>query len=365
MAIEYDFSELKSIIEINSYTKNKAGVDKINGIYTDWMLTIGFDATVYERSEIGNHVLYTTPKSEGKKILLLGHQDTVFPPGSFEHFREDEEWIYGPGVCDMKGGNYIALQALRNVKRQFGQIKNIDVLMVSDEETGSDDSKALTRELAQQYDVCLVFEAAGPNHDVVIARKGIATYHINFEGKAAHAGNHYKEGCDANLAAAKMLVELTNLTDLDKGTSVNAGKIKGGIGANTISPHANLVVEARFAQSEERDRILQAFREISAHPKVNGVTATLAGGLQRDVMQPSQEQDRLIDEIQNILRQELVLERRGGVSDANVTSAAGLATLDGWGPFGDGDHTVHERALKSSFVRREAEVTKILSALIG
>lgn len=362
MSSDYDFSELKRIIEINSYTKNKTGVDKINDIYSDWMQALGFKVHVHERKEIGNHVHYTSAKTEGLKILLLGHQDTVFPEGSFEHFKEDEEWIYGPGVCDMKGGNYIAIKALRNIKQMHGEIKNIDVLMVSDEETGSDDSKALSKELATHYDLCLVFEAAGKDHDVVIARKGIATYHIEFDGKAAHAGNHYVDGVNANLAAAHMLIELTKLTDLSKGTTVNAGKMKGGIGANTISPQANLVVEARFTQSEERDRVLSAFPNICEQPFVEGVKVTLNGGLQRDVMQPNEQQAELVKQIEEILGYELILEKRGGVSDANVVSSVGCPTLDGWGPFGDGDHTVHERALKSSFVRRENEVTKILNA---
>ena len=363
MKQDYDFSELKRIIEINSYTGNKAGVDKINDIYSEWMEEIGFHSEVHSRTEIGNHMHYTSDKTDGLKILLLGHQDTVFPPDTFEKFVEDDDWIYGPGVCDMKGGNYIALKALRNIHQQYGKITNIDVLMVSDEETGSDDSKALTRELAAKYDACLVFEAAGKDHDVVIARKGIATWHINFSGKAAHAGNHYTDGHNANLAAAQMLIELTRLTDIEKGTTVNVGKMKGGIGANTISPSASLSVEARFTQSDEKQRVLTAFENTVNKNYVDGVTVAYTGGLQRDVMQTSEKQNQLISQIEEILGHPLVLERRGGVSDANVASSVGTPTLDGWGPYGHGDHTIHECALKTSFVRREEEVTQILAAL--
>lgn len=360
---DYDFSELKSIIEVNSYTKNKAGVDKINHMYNIWMEELGFKVTTHERADIGDHVHYQSVKTDGLKVLLLGHQDTVFPPDTFEQFLEDESWIYGPGVCDMKGGNYIAVRALRNIKQKYGKIQNIDVLMVSDEETGSDDSKALTRELAPQYDACLVFEAAGKDHDVVIARKGIATWHIHFEGKAAHAGNHYTDGHNANLAAAQMLIDLTNLTDIEKGTTVNVGKMQGGIGANTISPEAKLIVEARFTQSDERDRVLPAFEKITAKSAVDGVKVSYTGGLQRDVWAPTENQAQLVAQIEEILGEKLVLEKRGGVSDANVVGSMGIPTLDGWGPYGHGDHTIHECALKSSFIRREEEVTRILGAL--
>ena len=358
------FSELAEIININSYTKNKVGVDQTSALYSKWMKELGYTVNVYERENIGNHIHYTSESTSGKKILLLGHFDTVFPPNTFEGFNEDEEWIYGPGACDMKGGNHIIVQALRYVKQQ-SDIYNIDVLMVSDEETGSDDSKLLSSKLAKNYDYCLVFEAAGVNHEVVIARKGVATFYIDIVGKAAHAGNHYVDGINANLAAAHLLIDLTKLTDLEQGTTVNAGKMNGGIGANTISPSASLTVEARFTKASERERLLKAFEDIVAKPVIEGVSITMSGGLQRDVMQPSNEQALLLAEIEAVLGEPLKTESRGGVSDANVISASGVPTLDGFGPFGDGDHTIHERACKKSFVRRINEVSKILLAFNG
>lgn len=155
---EMDFSELAELININSYTKNKQGVDKSGALFQLWMEEIGFVTYVYQREMIGNHLLFTSTQSTGKKLLLLGHLDTVFPPLSFETFSEDEQWIYGPGACDIKGGNYVALCALRAVKAACGQIGNIDMLLVSDEETGSDDSKLISQQLAEQYDYVLVFD---------------------------------------------------------------------------------------------------------------------------------------------------------------------------------------------------------------
>lgn len=360
-----DFSELKQLVEINSYTKNKAGVDQVATIFGQWMKAIGFEEQVFERKTIGNHYLYKSARTMGTKVLLLGHFDTVFPPGTFEQFKEDENWIYGPGVCDMKGGNYVALSALRNINTQCGQIANIDVLMVSDEETGSDDSKWLTKELAPEYDVCLVFEAAGPEDNVVIARKGVATYDVEIIGKAAHAGNKYAEGIDANLAAAHMVIAFSKLTQTHRGTTVNAGKISGGIGANTISPKASIKVEARFTDSDEKQRVLEGIEEIVNAPKVKGVHVKLSGGLQRDVMQTNEVQVQLVQQLEKVTGTSFKLERRGGVSDANVVAGAGVATLDGFGPYGDGDHTIHERACKNSFKRRIALVSKILSFYNG
>ncbi len=359
-----DFSELKKIIEINSWTKNKNGVD-INGeIFGEWVEKLGLEKIVYQREDIGNHLHFISKKQDGKKLLLLGHLDTVFPPNSFENFREDKEWIYGAGVCDMKGGNYVALEALRETHKKYNKIYNIDFLLVSDEETGSDDSKLVSSKLAKNYDYCMVFEASGVNEEVVIARKGVGTFFIDIEGKASHAGNHYSDGADANLEASYKLQELVKLTNLDKGTTVNVGEITGGIGANTISPKAHLTFELRYTEIDEKDRVLKSIDDIVSKSFVNGTKSILSGGIQRDVMQPSKAQEDFIAEINKLCGVSLPTEKRGGVSDANIISSQGVITLDGFGPYGDGDHTINERASKKTFDSRIKLVSDIFSLLI-
>ena len=357
--------DLRKIIEINSYTKNKFGVDRVGEIFDSWLSELGFDVEIHERSLIGNHRYYKSKAtSNSKKLLLLGHLDTVFPEGKFEEYTQDEEWIYGPGVCDMKGGNIVALQALRELKANGVDIQNIDVLFVSDEETGSDDSKHLTATLAKDYDYCFVYEAAGEEMEVVTGRKGVGTFFIDIVGKAAHAGNSYTEGHDANLEASYKLQELVKLTNLDLGTTVNVGKIEGGIGANTISPHSHLTFELRYKIQNERDRVLSEIDKIVAKSYVNGTTSSLRGGIQRDVMQTTDSSLNLIKSIENIMGIELKSEERGGVSDANIVSSNGVVTLDGFGPFGDGDHTIHERANKESFVSRISLSKKLFQHFI-
>ena len=358
------FDDLERIVKINSFTKNKAGVDEVGRLFDEWLEPLGYSVTRYRRELIGEHHHYTSARKEGKKVLLLGHLDTVFPPTTFDHYDEDETWIYGPGTCDMKGGNIVALEALRNLKAEGLEIANIDMLLVSDEETGSDDSKLLSAKLAEEYDYCLVFEAAGPNMEVVVARKGVGTFTIDIVGVAKHAGNHYADGVDANLEAAYKMQALTALTDLEKGTTVNVGKMEGGIGANTISPHAHLLFELRYKTADERDRVLGAVDEIVATSYVQGTKALLGGGIQRDVMQSSPETEAFVKQIEKITGETLPTEERGGVSDANIFSSHGVVTLDGFGPYGDGDHTHHERALKSSFETRIAMTTTLLKHFI-
>ena len=361
----FDFSELKRIVEINSWTENKEGVDANGDIFKEWLEELGFSVDIHKRGHIGNHLHCKSAKKEGKKVLLLGHLDTVFPPGKFEGFSEDKEWIYGPGVCDMKGGNYVALLALREIYKELGAIYNIDFLLVSDEETGSDDSKYLTSKIANDYDYCLVFEAAGKNDEVVIGRKGVGTFFIDLKGKAAHAGNHYIDGADANLEASYKLQQLVELTNLEQGTTVNVGKISGGIGANTISPEAHLTYELRYTSVSERDRVLKAVDEIVQKSSVKGVSATLSGGIQRDVMQPNEKQSKFIEDINKACNTKLPTESRGGVSDANIVASCGVVTLDGFGPFGDGDHTINERASKESFKKRIKLTQNLLKAILN
>ncbi len=358
------FDDLKSVCTINSFTKNKPGVDRVGTLFDDWLVPLGFDVHIYERERIGNHHHYKSRQAAGKKLLLLGHLDTVFPEGKFESYHDDGTWVYGPGVCDMKGGNIVALEALRRLKAHGRDICNIDILFVSDEESGSDDSKLLTAELAKAYDYCLVYEAAGAHGEVVVGRKGVGTFTIDITGVAKHAGNFYAEGVDANLEASYKLQKLVALTDLEKGTTVNVGKIEGGIGANTISPHAHLLFEIRYKYEAERDRLLAAINEIVATSYVKGTTAVLGGGIQRDVMVHTATTDAFVKTLEAIIGEPLPTEERGGVSDANIVSAAGVQTLDGFGPYGDGDHTVHERALKSTFESRIALSEKLFTHFI-
>jgi glutamate carboxypeptidase len=357
--MEY-LNDLEKICKINSFTQNKKGVDEVASVMQNWMEKLGFETETFQREHIGNHQLFKSPKVEGDKILFLGHNDTVFPEGQFNHYHQDEEWVYGPGVCDMKGGNIVALEAIKNIYNKNGKICNVDFFLVSDEETGSDDSKFVTLELAKNYDYCFVFEAAGENLEVVTGRKGVGTYTITVEGKAAHAGVRYADGINANLEASYKLQELTKLTNLEIGTTVNVGRITGGIGANTISPKCELLLEIRYTKNSEKQRLLSALEEITNTSYVEGTSSILSGLIQRDVMEPNSNQQSLISRLEKITNYNISTEQRGGVSDANHVASCGVITLDGFGPFGDGDHTIKERALKSSFIQRIDMMTKVL-----
>lgn len=353
--------DLEKIVIINSHTQNKHGVDQVSKVMSSWLLELGFNSETFNRELIGDHVLYKSEQKAGPRILLLGHNDTVFPEGYFEGFTQDEDWVYGPGVCDMKGGNIVALEALRNIFKKNGKIFNIDFLLVSDEETGSDDSKEVTSTLASNYDYCFVFEAAGKNLELVTARKGVGRYIIKIEGKASHAGTSYEKGVNANLEGAIKLQKYSELINLKEGSIVNVGKLEGGIGINTVSPHCEMMMEFRFDKKSEQSRIMKEVEKITNTSYVKGTKAVADGVIQRGVMEENEKQLQLVKFFEILTQSKIPLESRGGVSDANIVSSCGVTTLDGFGPYGDGDHTKKERALKSSFEQRIEMMTKILS----
>lgn len=354
-------NRLKKLVEINSYTTNKRGVDDVGRLCESWLIPLGFSSKTFSRQHIGNHLLLTTPRVDGERILLLGHLDTVFVPGTFDFYHQNDHWVYGPGVSDMKGGLIVAIEALEQVFNRHGALRNIDFLLVSDEETGSDDSKVLTQQLAPDYHYCFVLEAAGRNMELVTARKGVGTFTLEIGGRTAHSGLSIAHGIDANREAAEKLLSLCALSDIELGTTVNVGKITGGTGANTVSGTSSVLFEIRFASHAEKVRLLTDIDQLVATSVIEGTTLHLSGLIQRDVMEETPKQLQLLQRLGQIGGEVLSAEHRGGVSDANLTAQMGVLTLDGFGPFGDGDHTLEERALISSFSSRIDLLVKVIN----
>jgi glutamate carboxypeptidase len=169
---------------------------------------LGFDETRYARESIGDHRLLVR-SGPGKQILFSCHLDTVFPPDlGFNMCLVGNPVTTGPGVIDMKGGIAVLLFTLMmlddlGLRRPFGY----HIFFSADEETGSEDARPLVEAQAQGKDYGLVFECGGPNGEVVSERKGVGTFRIEIEGKAAHAGNDYAQGINANLEAAHKLTQ--------------------------------------------------------------------------------------------------------------------------------------------------------------
>ena len=353
---------LVELCGINSHTGNRDGVNCVGEVVAGFLGGLGFEQQRFERQAIGDHRLFTRA-GRGKPILFSCHLDTVFPLSlGFDRCVVGDPVTTGPGVIDMKGGIVVLLHTLKMLE-QLGRRppSSYSIFFSSDEETGSEDARELVERLAPGMAYGLVFECGGAHGEVVSARKGVGTFRIDIEGKAAHAGNDYARGINANIEAAHKLIEIQAATDLGKGTTVNVGQISGGIGANTISPSAQLVIDVRYVVPSEAERIVATLERAAAHEHVPGARSRLSGRIQRPVMVETDATRAFVELVRAASGGQVAAEHRGGVGDANFIAALGVPTLDGFGPVGGKDHTVEEHMVTQSLFDR----IELLGRLLG
>jgi glutamate carboxypeptidase len=301
----------------------------------------------------------------GPRLLLIGHMDTVFEPGTAtaRPFRVDGERALGPGVSDMKAGLLAGLTALAAL-HAAGRRPSVTFVANPDEEIGSPASGPIIRALAAEHDVALVLECARANGDIVSARKGIADLALTVHGRAAHAGIEPEKGRNAILAAARLVEQLHALNGRWPTVTSNVGVIAGGTRPNVVAESCRVEVDLRAAHGVEFAQAEMAVRELAATPQVPDTTVEIAVLASHPPMERSPASARLVELAQTIAGElgfTVSDTATGGASDANTTAAAGLPTLDGLGPIGGDDHAPPEWLDLSSVVPR----TTLLAGLIA
>jgi glutamate carboxypeptidase len=280
----------------------------------------------------------------GVRVLMIGHMDTVFGPGTAAErpFSIEGSRARGPGVSDMKGGllaGFHAVEAMLQAgHRGFGRITYV---CNPDEEIGSPFSKAHIQRLAAEADVALVLEGARENGDVVSSRKGIRDARIDVTGRAAHAGVEPHRGRNAILRASHIVVGIQGLNGRWPGMSFNVGVVHGGTRPNVVPDRCVLEVDIRSPEMLSLTEAMSEIERLVAVPSVPDTDASVAWEGWHDPMEKTPGTARLVELAQGVAR-ELGFEVRdaatGGASDANTTAAAGVPTLDGLGPIGGDDH---------------------------
>jgi glutamate carboxypeptidase len=301
----------------------------------------------------------------GPRVLLIGHMDTVFEPGTAaaRPFRVEGDRALGPGVSDMKGGLLAGLSALAALDA-VGYRPTATFVANPDEEIGSPFSGLVIRELAAEHDVALVLECARANGNIVSARKGIADLVVTVHGRAAHAGVEPEKGRSAILAAARLVGALHDLNGRWPTVTCNVGVISGGTRPNVVADTCRLEVDLRAANVAEFEAATAAMTELLSTPGVPDTRAEHEVTASHPPMEKSPATARLVDLAVEMARElgfELHDTATGGASDANTTAAAGLPTLDGLGPIGGDDHAPPEWLDLSSVVPR----TTLLAGLIA
>jgi glutamate carboxypeptidase len=365
--------DLERLVNIDCGSYTPAGVNEV-GRWTGAFLA-GLGASIEYRADpdarLGDTVVATFDGlAGGPRVLLIGHLDTVFDPGTAagRPFRIDDGVAYGPGVTDMKSGLLAGLYALKAVIGELGGLPFERLVFVAnpDEEIGSPTSTPHIRAVAAEIDVALVLECGRANGDIVSSRKGILDTRLHVHGRAAHAGVEPEKGRNAILEAARIVTDLHKLNGRWPGVTVNVGVIGGGTRPNVVPEHCSLEVDVRAVSREALEAAEAEIRRIAQATLVEDTTVEFEPMARWWPMEKLDRSGRLVEHAQGIARAlgfEIRDAATGGASDANTTAGMGVPSLDGLGPIGGNDHSPAEYLDVESIVPRTTLLAGLLLAI--
>jgi glutamate carboxypeptidase len=364
---------IKNMVEIESPSSSKAAVDEFGQHLARELKGLGAKVTVHRQREVGDHLQADFPAGRGgnasaRPVMLLGHLDTVWELGALKTmpFLIQKQRLWGPGVYDMKTGIAQMMFAVRAVQEVAGGLpRPVRILLVSDEEVGSDHSRKLTETLAKQCAAVLVCEPSqGTQGALKTWRKGVGDYTLRVSGRASHAGVDFTAGESAILELARQLLEVAKFTAMERGITVNPGVIRGGTRSNVVPAEAVAEVDLRIKQLADAELVDKKFRAL--RPFNKNCRLEVTGGLNRPPMERNDGVIRLYEKAQEAgaaLRMDIRESGTGGGSDGNFTAALGIPTLDGLGAVGEGAHALHESVFLDEIPRRTALLALLITAI--
>jgi glutamate carboxypeptidase len=353
-------------VEVNSFTSNIEGVNRVGAMLQEAFALPSLSCIRIPVEGFGEHLVWKTA-APGARIVLIGHHDTVFPPGHFEGWREEDGKVIAPGVLDMKGGLAVIRTALA-VLDELGVLAKLPlaVMCVSDEEVGSPTSAPYLQELASDAACALVFESGRANDMIITRRKGVGAMTVTAHGKAAHAGNNHKDGANAIVALAKFAELAHAMTDYARGITVNVGTFTGGTSKNTVPEQASCQLDLRYETVADAEALVANLRAAAAQAAstVPGVRIEAKGGANRLPLERTKWSAALRDEYAACARASGLGDGEapllGGGSDANTVAPLGVPAIDGLGPRGAGFHTTGEYAELATFVPKTEALVRFL-----
>jgi|TARA_B100000768_G_C11279347_1_gene377664 glutamate carboxypeptidase len=360
---------LRSWVECESPTSDAEAVNRMMTLAeTDWS-SIGFDVVrIPGRDGFGDHLSIKSNWGQENSlsntgILILTHLDTVHPHGSFgeNKFVIDGDRVTGPGILDMKGGAYIAYWALKLIVNSTEKPSlPIHILCTSDEEVGSPTSRSLIEDAGKSAKYILVTEPARDGGKIVISRRGVGRYKIVTRGLAAHAGVNHKDGSSAIREMAGQILKIENMTDYERGITLNIGKISGGTADNTIPDYCEATVDLRVESTKLANEIDSKLRDLK--PIQENTQVLIEGNMNRPPFSQTEESRDLFVKASAIAAEvgfELVGMHTGGGSDGSFLAEI-IPTLDGLGVDGVGPHTLSEYLNISSLQPRMNLLRKLI-----
>ncbi len=357
---------LKLLVETESPSHDKAAVDRVGMIIADEARKLGAHVDVIQNIKTGNHILArfhpVGSRPPSAPILLLCHMDTVFPLGILAKmpYREADGKIFGPGTFDMKAGIVISLAAIE-AAQVMGLNRPVTLLCTSDEEIGSETSRALIEALAKESELVLVMEPALPDGSLKTWRKGVGEFWVKTKGRAAHAGGDHEKGRNAIEEMAHQVIAIQKLTDYSKQTTLNVGVIQGGTVSNVVPEEALIQVDVRVMQPGEWERLELEMKKL--RPTLDGTSIEISGGLNCPPMPFDGTMNATFEKARSIAERigmELKAGGTGGASDANFVAPLGVPVLDGLGAVGDGAHSAREYIFAESMEQKVRLVSSLL-----
>jgi glutamate carboxypeptidase len=364
--LEAFLSDLRTFVELESPTVDKAACDRAGQQLAGWYREYtGAEIAWHRQERWGDHFEARVGRGS-RRILVLGHFDTVWPIGTIKRLpcRIEAGRLTGPGSFDMKYGDIQALWGLRFVVEAGAAAdKTFTVLGNSEEEVGSPTSRPIIERLAREAECVFVLEpSVGAEGAIKLWRKGVGMYHLHIEGVASHAGADPEKGRSAVLELAHQVVDLDTLNDPARGTTVNVGVVRGGTRSNVVAAHAEAEIDLRARTGEEARRADEGIRNRPTF--IAGTSTRITGGLNRPPMEETGASRRLYTLARRLAADEgfdLPAGGTGGGSDGNFTAALGVPTLDGLGAVGDGGHAEHEHVVVATIAPRLAWFTRLLA----
>jgi glutamate carboxypeptidase len=345
--------DLKAIVNIDSGTYSRPGVDRVGAYLQERFQAFGFSTHFDRQERFGDHLIatHTGNAPVGPRILLIGHIDTVFPEGEAQRRpfaisqQNGKRIATGPGVLDMKSGVLIGMYGLHIlISTRQANYQQATFVCNSDEEIGSPSSKPLIQELARQADAVIVLEPGRAKETVVSSRRGSGQYRVEVRGISAHAGVEPQRGRNAILELSYQVQKMQALNGTVPGTTLSVDIIHGGERVNVVPDLAYCEMDVRVSDEAGLQAIEAAMRKVAAKTVLQGTSITLSGGMACMPFERKGNEQlvQLAKEAGNELGLKIEDVGSGGASDANNAAVVGVPTIDGLGAGGGLAHNPGE-----------------------
>lgn len=356
-------ADIQTLVEVETPSDDKDAVAEGAATVADLIAArLGLEAEPVVVEDVTH--LRVRVGTDKPKVVLVNHQDTVWPTGTLARkpFSNDGHALRGPGVFDMLTGLVMSIHAAKLLQDTGHTLYGLSIMVTGDEELGSITSRDLLLDESSEARAAFVMEGA-LDTSLKIARKGTSNYTVRVHGVASHAGLDPEKGVNAGIALGLLLPEIAELGDPAQGTTVTPTVMKAGTTTNTVPDYAEVIVDARATTIGEQERVDEQIRALAS--QMEGAEVEVTGGVNRPPMERGSS-EVLFGRAQQVAAAltigELRGEEVGGASDGNFTAAAGIPTLDGMGACGAGAHAEHEHALVDHIAPRTALLAGMIAA---